>query len=101
MAAAIDRMVRTRSVALVRVHSQWWAAENDCPVSWVRPRSGEALNALPHGLQLRSLFDKPVFWTRSVQGLVDRGKLRFVGRKVKAQTPPYNPTHARAEFRHS
>ncbi len=102
MVALVERMRTTQSVALVRVGSQWWAAENDLPVGQVAPAKALELAATASRRDRdRLMFYKPVFWTGTVNALVRRRELRFVGRKLRATTPPRAPTHARAEFRRS
>lgn len=100
MSAAIARMVRTQSVALVRVWSQWWVAENDLPVRFAEghTRSPEPVSRRDRD---RMAFDKPVFWTVTVHGLVARGKLRFVGGKKRVLSGAKRMDYARAEFRHT
>lgn len=94
MQAAINRLVRTQSVALVRVGSQWWSAEADC-----------AETAVPFGDwgevdgRFRPKF--PAFQTSTVRGLVRRGVLRMKGPKRKTLWPPYKADHFRAEFRYN
>lgn len=100
MHAMFDRMVFTQSVAVVRVGSQWWAAENDFPITGV-PVSAAMQAVVPRKDRDRLLYDKPVFNTATVNAMVDRGVLKFVGRRVKA--PASNRagtmTYERAQFR--
>ncbi|MBC5767541.1 hypothetical protein [Ramlibacter albus] len=90
MEAVVERMRRTQSVAIVRVGSQWWAAEADAEQSgdW-----GEVDG------RFRPRF--AAFQTSTVAALVARGVLRFKGPKRKPTWPPYTPTHFRAEFRYT
>ncbi len=100
MAAVIEHMRRTQSVALVRVCSQWWADENDLPIEHLDPpKALEISETASRRDRDRLMFTKPVFWTGTVNALVRRKALRFVGRKLKPVTPPYTLTHGRAEFR--
>lgn len=89
MESVIERMRRTQSVAVVRLGSQWWAAEADAvePVQW-----GELDG------QFRPLL--PAFQTSTVRALVDRRVLRFKGPKRKTLWPPHSPVPVRAEFRY-
>jgi len=85
MQAVLDRMRRTQSTALVRVGSQWWAAENDVPVGQVDPQAAiEIANSADRRQRDRLMFTKPVFWTGTVAALVRRRELRFVGRRTAA-----------------
>jgi hypothetical protein len=90
MQAAVDHMRRTQSTALVRVGSQWWAAEQDAP-------RGQAAYTSATG-ELSFAF--PTFTTATVTGLVERGVQRFRGAKRKAWWPPHSAVHFRAEFRY-
>jgi len=99
MAAAIEHMRNTGSNALVRVGSQWWAAEKDLPIGLVDPAKALEISATASRRDRdRLMITKPVFWTGTVQALVRRRALRFVGRKTKPPTPPYTPSHGRAEL---
>jgi hypothetical protein len=85
MQAAVRRLVRTQSAALVRVGSQWWAAEADLA------------NGVEYGSVAGEFKPTCEAWpTRTVQGLVDRGILRFkhLRANLHGQTVPH-----RAEFR--
>ena len=99
MQAVIDRLVRTQSVALVRIQSQWWAAENDCPVEFVFV-SPEVLDATPRAQSEQLTFDKPVFRTGTIVGLVGRGRLKFAGPKSRSGYPAERPPYGRAVFRY-
>lgn len=90
MEAVVERMRWTQSVALVRVGSQWWAAEADASSSgeW-----GEVDG------KFRPRF--PAFQTSTVLGLVARGVLRLKGPKRRTSWPPHTPVQFRAEFKHS
>jgi hypothetical protein len=103
MREAIERMVRTQSVALVRITSQWWAAEADCPVGMVPVgRSIMLANSASRRVRDRLMYDKPVFWTGTVAALVRRRVLKFSGRmRARRGFPVEQPPYERAEFRHS
>ena len=87
MQAALARLVRTQSVALVRLWGQWWVAEQDV-------REGLAASVAGSG----SLDPEcETFQTRTVKGLVDRGVLRFAkpAANMYGRVVPH-----RAEFDH-
>jgi hypothetical protein len=102
MRAVIERMVFTQSVALVRIESQWWAAEADLPVSLLpMGRIIMLANSAPRRLRDRLTYDKPVFWTGTVVALVERGVLKFAGpKRVRRGWPPQRPPYTRAVFRY-
>jgi hypothetical protein len=91
MNAAIERMRRTQSVALVRVGSQWWAAENDVP------RESAAMYTSDSG---ELTFAFPTFPTPTISGLVARGVLKFHGRKRRTWWPPHSVVPFKAVFRY-
>jgi hypothetical protein len=100
MTEVLERMVFTQSVAIVRIGSQWWAAENDLPVAELSPEEKSHMaDAAPRRDRDRLMYEKPVFWTGTVKALVTRRKLKWAGGKRRVNGGSPVAQHHRAMFR--
>ena len=101
MTEVLERMVFTQSVAVVRIGSQWWAAENDLPVATMSSEERSRIaDAAPRRDCDRLMYDKPIFWTGTVAAaLVTCRKLKWAGGKRPSSGGSRVPQHHRAVFR--